>query len=267
MVKTTTNGLFLSFFVTLFTIFPAHANDFPGRTLFPSVQVIELEELNKRFDEVTIVDVRSSYEYETLHIQGARHVPLSSPDFASQMAELAKTEGKPLVTYCNGRTCRKSYKAARKAEAAGVKPVFAFDAGILEWTQTYPEKANLLGRNPVKPGQLLSSEKFQEHLLAASEFGKRISDKTLVIDARDQFQRDAVGLFVGRETRLPFDDREGWRKQVAKAKQEGKTLLIYDAVGKQVRWLQYFLEDQGLKSYYFMKDGAKGFYDNMLKGL
>jgi rhodanese-related sulfurtransferase len=267
MEKTRSYSWVLSLFVMLFVVLPAQAEDFPGRALFPAVNVIELEDLYNRFQQFTIVDVRSRYEYDTLHIKGARHLPLSSPDFGQDIAQLRKQEGKPIVVYCNGRTCRKSYKAATKAMNAGVKDTLAFDAGILEWTRAYPTRAVLLGRSPVKPGELLSAGKFQDHLLSAAEFGKRIGDNTQVIDARDQFQRDAVGLFVGREIRVPFDDREGWKKQVAAARKSGKTLLIYDAVGKQVRWLQYFLEDHGLKSYFFMKNGAKGFYDNMLKSL
>lgn len=268
MEKTRTNSWIWGFFVTLFTVLPAHANDdFPGRDLFPAVQVIELDDLARRFEQVTIVDVRSRYEFETLHIKGAHHIPLSSADFGQQVRKLHQQEGKPVITYCNGRTCRKSYKAATEASNAGIKQVFAFDAGILEWTRSYPERAVLLGRSPVKPGQLLSANKFREHLLPASEFGRKIGPNTQVIDARDQFQRDAVGLYVGREIRVPFDDTVSWKKQVALAKESGKTLLIYDAVGKQVRWLQYFLEGEGLTSYYFMKDGAKGFYDNMLQGL
>jgi hypothetical protein len=36
-------------------------------------------------------------------------------------------------------------------------------------------------------------------------------------------------------------------------------------VGKQVRWLQYELEKAGLKKYYFMKKGASGYYDSLVK--
>jgi len=40
-------------------------------------------------------------------------------------------------------------------------------------------------------------------------------------------------------------------------------LMIYDAAGKQVRWLQYYLEDKGLKSYYFMAGGINAYYNEM----
>jgi len=267
MMKTTTKTQIFLFFVTLFTLTTAHADgEFPARRKYPAVEVIELEDLNKRFEQVTIVDARSRYEYDTLHIKGAHHVSLASPVFEEKVADLQRKQEKLIVFYCNGRTCQKSYKATTKATNEGVKSV-AFDAGILEWTKAHPERAVLLGKTPVKPGQLLSAKKFRDHLLPPGEFAKRIGENTQVIDARDRFQREAVGLFIGREIRVPFDDRDGWKKQVAKAKKTGKTLLIYDAVGKQVRWLQYFLEDQGLESYFFMQKGAKGFYDRMMDEL
>lgn len=37
-----------------------------------------------------------------------------------------------------------------------------------------------------------------------------------------------------------------------------QTLLIFDQVGKQVRWLMYHLEATGYTKYYFLADGAYG---------
>lgn len=48
---------------------------------------------------------------------------------------------------------------------------------------------------------------------------------------------------------------------MAEAKKARKTLLVYDKVGKQVRWFQYYLEQQGLKDYYFLAGGAEGFHE------
>ena len=41
---------------------------FPHRSLFPRVETIELEELYNKRNDVVIIDVRSTYEYDTLHI-------------------------------------------------------------------------------------------------------------------------------------------------------------------------------------------------------
>ncbi len=37
-----------------------------------------------------------------------------------------------------------------------------------------------------------------------------------------------------------------------------QTLLIFDQVGKQIRWLMYHLEVAGIKEYYFLDQGANG---------
>jgi rhodanese-related sulfurtransferase len=34
-------------------------------------------------------------------------------------------------------------------------------------------------------------------------------------------------------------------------------ILVVDNVGKQVRWLQYYLERSGMTNYYFLDGGAK----------
>ena len=54
-------------------------------------------------------------------------------------------------------------------------------------------------------------------------------------------------------------------RYIRKAKEKGKTLFIYDEVGKQVRWLQYALEKEGIKNYYFMDKGATGYYKTITK--
>ena len=88
--------------------------EFPGRPLYPEVSVIVLDELFRRLDEVIVVDVRSAYEYETLRVKGAINIPLSSKTFVSRMRKLRMSDTRPIVVYCNGKTCMKSYKAARK---------------------------------------------------------------------------------------------------------------------------------------------------------
>mgnify|MGYP003477581866 CR=1 FL=1 len=49
---------------------------FPHRSHFKQVPVMELEQLYRQLDSSVVVDVRSRYEYEVLHIKGAMHIPL-----------------------------------------------------------------------------------------------------------------------------------------------------------------------------------------------
>lgn len=240
--------------------------EFPGRSVFSEVEIYGLEELYQQKDQVIIVDVRSKYEYETLRAKGALNIPLSSPTFGEELIKLRASTDKPIVFYCNGRTCYKSYKAARKAIYYKVKNCFSFDSGIFDWAKAHPDEAVLLGRSPINVNNLISKKSFKKKLIDPEIFGSKVGSGSLVLDVRDRFQREAVGFFPGQESRVGLDQKEKLEKFFIKVKKSNKTLLVYDAVGKQVRWLMYALQRAGVKDYYFMKGGAKGYYEMLAKG-
>lgn len=236
------------------------AEEFPVRSLYPKVQPIELEELYNKLDEVMIFDVRSSYEYETLHIKDANHLALNDREFVDKLKQLRQNNKKPFIFYCNGHTCKKSYKATQKAQKARIDNVFVFDAGIFAWTKAHPDKAVLLGKSPVNPSNLLDKKKLESHMLEPEEFGQRVNQNSIVLDIRDNLQKVGISLFPMKQHSVPLDNNS-LKSYIDQAKRENKTLLVYDAVGKQVRWLQYYLEAEQVPSYYFMKGGAKAFLD------
>ncbi len=235
--------------------------EFPGRAKYSDVKVVELEELYAQRNDVVIVDARSSYEYDTLRVKGALNISLSSKSFGAELTKIRAETGKPIVFYCNGKTCMKSYKAVRQAIFHKIDNVMAFDAGIFDWAKSYPGEAVLLGDSPINPKNLISKTELYKHMLKPAEFGKRVGNSTLVLDVRDLHQREAIGFFPGHERRVGLDDAKTLHKYIDRAKKQGKTLLIYDEVGKQVRWLQYTLEKAGLDNYFFMDGGANGYYE------
>lgn len=242
----------------------ADTSGFPGRSLYREIPIIEMEDLHRRYDEVLIVDVRSHYEYETLHIKGALNHPVADIDFIKKIEALRAGDPKPIMFYCNGRTCMKSYQAAKRARHAGIDEVYAYDAGIMEWTRAFPDKSVLLGRTPVNPASLISDEQLKARLLAPEDFAKQVKQSnTIVLDIRDAFQRASFPMFASKRESVALDNKE-LKVHVDRAKSENKTLLIYDEVGKQIRWLQYFLEHEGVNTYYFMEGGANGFYDALV---
>jgi rhodanese-related sulfurtransferase len=157
----------------------------------------------------------------------------------------------------------KSYKAAHKAKViAKLDNVYAFDAGIFDWTKAYPDKAVLLGQTPVDTRKLISRAKLQEHTLPAAEFIRQANNNNaLILDVRSRHQRDGFYVFSRYEESVSMEDKESLNKFIKQAKAGNKTLFIYDAVGKQVRWLQYYLEQQNAGPYYFMKGGAMAFFE------
>ena len=242
------------------------ADEFQGRTLYPTVKWLELDQLVKMRPNVIIVDARSNYEFDTLHIKDAVNIPLSDKGFVDAVKKLRAESPHPIVFYCNGRTCMKSYQAALKAQDAGVANVYAYDAGIFDWAKAYPADSVLLGKSPIDPALLISSAQLKAHVLTPADFEKRIGDSAIVLDVRDRFQQEATTLFPLVQHSVPLDNA-AMKKYVEMAKQQGKTLLIYDEAGHQVRWLQYYLEDQKVSSYYFMAGGAKGYFDSMVGAL
>lgn len=238
------------------------ADDFPMRARYPDVPIMTRDDLNKQYSNVLIIDVRTKYEYNTLHIKDAINVPLGTT-FGAQIHKLRENNNKTFVFYCNGRTCHKSYEAAVLADRARVGNIFAYDAGIFEWAKAYPERTVLRGRSPISPQDLIDVAKFKEHLIDPKDFAARVGPDTVVVDVRDRAQRDSQ-LFPFHETRLQLDETAKLNALIEDAKQHNKTLLVYDQVGMQVQWFQYHLEGMGLKNYYFMKGGAQGYFDETL---
>jgi len=259
--------MLLAFFVMVTQVQAKVSDEFPVRKLYPAVPVIEIDDLYKGKDNVIIVDVRSTYEYQTLRMSGALHIPLSSSSFVKEMRDLRnKNPNKTIVVYCNGRTCKKSYKATQKCRDNNISNVIAFDAGIFDWANKYPDEAILLGKIPLDPARLIPKSVFKQKLVSPEKFEAMMARKDIVVlDIRDRFQREALALYPGIEKRVYLDDTELLDKYISQAVRENKTLLVYDAAGKQVRWLMYRIESKGVKNYAFMKGGAYAYFANLRK--
>ncbi|RDH82731.1 MAG: sulfurtransferase [endosymbiont of Galathealinum brachiosum] len=262
--------------VILLTVISASVlaeDSFPGRKLYPSVPFIELDDLYKQINDVVIIDARSKYEYETLKIKSAVSIPLalSTKRFQKRMMTIRQENPeKKLVFYCNGHKCMKSYKAAKRSISyLGLNNIFAYDAGVFEWAKKYPAESLLLGEVLVSPDKLISKSAFTEHLLPGEAFIKNANSEVTILDIRDRIERDGFYIFSGEENSISLDKREKSKldKLIASVKKSNKTLFVYDMVGKQVRWFQYYLESKGIKKYYFMKGGADAFFDIPLNKL
>ena len=262
--------LSLGILFSLFSSTSVFAADkgFPGRAEFPEIPLYKKSDLLKDFNNVVVVDARSSLEFETLRIKGAVNIPIASKKFPEMVKALRQKTNKRIVFYCNGRTCYKSYNATKAALKAGVKKVFAYDAGVFEWAKTYPKYAVLLGTSPMDPNKIIPKSKLKARFLAPKKFTETAraapGNKRMILDVRDKYQRAGVGFFIGIERWVSLDEEAKLDKFLKKAIAENRTLYIYDEAGKQVRWLQYTLERHNIKNYYFMKKGAKQFYKDMI---
>jgi rhodanese-related sulfurtransferase len=238
-------------------------SEFPYRSQYLDVAIIETADLNKRFNDVVVVDVRSAYEYQTLRIKDSTNVPLGTRSFLDEIRKLREHSNKPIVFYCNGKTCRKSYDAVLAAQSARITDTFAYDAGVFDWAKAHPERAVLLNRSPVKPEDLISENAYKDRILDPKDFAARVGQNSLVLDVRDRVQRDSA-LFPFKESRAQLSETDKIDAAIDQALKGNRTLLVYDAAGHQVRWFQYYLEHKGVRDYYFMKNGAQGYFDATL---
>ncbi len=239
----------------------ALANEaFPHRAKFKDVPIVEMEALARDLGRSIVIDVRSKYEYDTMHIKGAQHIALNSPKFLDEVRKLRAASTNPIVFYCNGVTCKKSYEAAKKALDAGIANCSAYDAGLYGWAKRFPERSVLLGKSPMSSDEFLEPKAYKARVLSADDFESRIGPNAIVLDIRDLRQRD-VQLFPFREQRAQLDEKDKIAEVVLEAKNKNKTLLVYDKTGRQAPWFQYYLERQGVRNYFFLDGGAEGYHE------
>jgi len=226
---------------------------YPLRKKYPTLPYITTADLKAQYDKAYIVDVRSKIEFNVIHINKAVHLPMAVATFASDLEKSRqKSVSSPLVFYCNGHTCEKSYEAAEVATKAGFKGVEVYDAGIFEWTKANPDKATLLGKTPAAKEKLIPKSTFAKKCISYEEFKKKAADQnSVVVDIREPVQRDVVPQIKGLRN-IPSDRMVDL---INKGEFKEKQLLILDAVGKQTEWLQYYLEGKGYSNYLFLDKG------------
>lgn len=265
---------FLFLLITAVTVLPvgaanaAEKDEFPLRWRYPDVKTLSAEQFYKMYHQVLVVDSRTKFEWETMRVNGSINVPVDEVDtgmnraFEKGILKVFEANQKStIVFYCNGKTCPKSYEAARRAQRVGLVNVYAYDAGIFDWAKAYPELTTLYDKTPIKTSDLIDPEQLKAHTLTANDFRAKANAEPcqcLIVDIRDFGQRDFL-LFPMREEHVNLDNKAVLDALIERAKMEKKTLLIYDAVGKQVMWFQYYLVRRQVKNYFFMQGGEAGY--------
>ncbi len=230
------------------------ADDFPLRKDFPNVTPISVADAFKNFDKELIVDVRTKFEYDVVHIVKAIHIPMNNKSlFLEKLQGLrSKDDIKPIVLYCNGVRCKKSYEASTYTAEAGFKNITVLDAGVIAWLKAHPDKSFLLGKTPADPSKIISEDRFKGKMVEFAAFKAATSNPDAVVfDVRDATQQ-AKKVDLPNVKHMQLDNI---LPLLQKGVFKDKELYVMDAVGKQVEWLQYYLEEYGYK-YHFLKGGT-----------
>ncbi len=270
----------------------AYGEEFPGRAQYTDTQYIDITDLHQSLidNSIIVVDVRSQLEFDTIHVTGAQHIALSNDDFIQQVKSLRNANPqKKIAFYCNGISCLKSYEAASRAGQAGIKNTYAFDLGIPGWAEYYPEQTLLLDKQLSQSKvKWIPKSEFKkicldwQHFLDMAEATKQSGKTLYIIDFRDVVQRGdlsrseisqldeneraKLNQFRARNdyvistlsthvnvVPLPLD--KFINTVIKSGKMKNGRIMGFDQVGKQVRWLMYYLDQAGYKDYYFLDKG------------
>lgn len=95
-----------------------------------TVPSISVDSLSRNYDQFVVVDTRSSEEYNTSHLPGARFLSYKNPNW-DVMNDIDLDQ--PVVVYCS--IGYRSEKIAEKLQKKGYK-VFNLYGSIFEWANT-----------------------------------------------------------------------------------------------------------------------------------
>lgn len=137
---------FVAAFVLLFgtAAFADTPDSLKGAILVDAAQAKSLKDSG-----IMVIDSRVANEYAESHIKGAVNIPYKEKsakavDFDAKLdsfdlSKFPADKNTPVLIYCNGAECWKSYKSSTAAIKAGYKTVYWFRLGIPEWkAKGYP---------------------------------------------------------------------------------------------------------------------------------
>lgn len=264
-IKQLLSNLIFFSLASVFILFPSQSFSkdnlkFPLRPKYPNCTPIETAELASIYGDVIIVDVRSKMEFGVVNMVNSHNLLVGKMKEADLLNLRAKDGKTPLVFYCNGTTCSKSYKATRKALKWGFKNCKVYDPGIFFWAQKNPLKTNFFGEKlttEAAKSAFISKQAFNDANLPPKNFiAKAKSKKYTTIEIRDPNERAEYPVRLPTLKALSFDNLVKLLRKGSRAVPKSN-LLVFDNVGKQIKWVQYYLEREGVTNYYFLKGGIR----------
>lgn len=134
MMKTASR-VFLILLASIFSVNTVMAEEKETPQFLEGTVRVSAEEvigLVEKFDNLVIVDSRKKSDLTKGYIEGSVSLPNTetTPD---TLAKLVPNKSTPIVFYCNGIKCGRSWKAAKVALAEGYSKIYWFRGGMEEW--------------------------------------------------------------------------------------------------------------------------------------
>jgi predicted sulfurtransferase len=269
--------------ITAFT--PAIANNadidiekqFPNRKFYPGLNYINTEELVNGVakDKFLIIDSRPELGYKTLHIKKAINIHSKDKDFIEKFNNAISTNNKPIVFYCGGLACRKSYEASVVAisllqKEKSNRKVYTYDSGITAFAYASPKDVLKNGKDVSPDNPILDKEKLKKHAKNAEDFIGLINNDEnndlIILDIRERSQRILRKLFMFKdEHKITVHEPSKLIAFFNEVKQSKKTLMIYGAVEKQIETVFQLIQTSGIKEWFYLEGGEYAYSEYMIK--
>ncbi len=132
-MKYTTKLMFCLVLMMFSALVVAEKKDVPetleGTTKVTAEEVIELIEST---DGLVVVDARKTSDREKGWIEGSVGLPNTDTN-AESLAKVLPAKSTPVLFYCNGVKCGRSFESAKIAIAEGYSKIYWFRGGMEEW--------------------------------------------------------------------------------------------------------------------------------------
>ncbi|MDF1836536.1 MAG: rhodanese-like domain-containing protein, partial [Planctomycetota bacterium] len=119
---------------------------FPLRKKYPQLKCLGTEEFAAMRKSAIVIDARNSVEFDVIQVEGAINVPATTMKRKTLLKIRAATAEQPIIFYCNGVTCTKSYKGGEKARSFGFNNIFVYDAGVMDWATSHSSETVFFGK-------------------------------------------------------------------------------------------------------------------------
>lgn len=251
-------------------------NLYPNRKFYPQLTYISTEQMADavRLNQYNVIDARPKLGYQTLHIKKAYNFSAKDKQFNKKIIDITHTNKKPIVFYCGGLACLKSYKASLKAikllrSQNITQDILTYDSGISAFAYANPELVLKHGQKVSIENPLLDMKKLKKHAKSAMAFTQLINnDKNknyAILDVREAQQRMLRKLFIFKqEKKITVFEPEKLIAYFNKLKQSGQTLMVYGSVEKQIESLYPLIITAGIMRWFYLEGGEVAYSNYMI---
>lgn len=255
----------------------AMSKKFPNRKFYPGLNYISTKQMvnDVKAGKYLIIDARPALGYQTLRIKEAVNIHSGDKQFVEKLMTAVNENNKPIVFYCGGLTCLKSYKASVKAidelrKKKIKRDVFTYDSGISAFAYASPELVLKNGEEVSAENPILNVKKLKKHAKSAEDFTALINNdedgKFVILDVRENKQQILRKLFMfKKEKKITVLEPDKLIEFLNEVKASNKTLMVYGAVEKQIESIFQLIKAAGNKKWFYLEGGEYAYSQYMIK--